>query len=195
MTSDRVKWGLLAYFAMAALAVVWGFVRGVPNVFVYQGARPWFEFSPPIAQVLSLVAGTTVGLTTVAVTRWLVVRAAWARKLEQEFRSLVGPLTGAQVLLLAGGSALAEEMFFRGALVPTIGLWVSTLVFALVHRGPSREFLPWTIWAGVMGLVFGSLFVGTGQLIGPIVAHALINGLNLRKLATEARTAPLPYDC
>ena len=38
------------------------------------------------------------------------------------------------------------------------------------------------VWATVMGLAFGALFQLTGSLMGPIAAHALINGVNLTYL-------------
>jgi hypothetical protein len=38
------------------------------------------------------------------------------------------------------------------------------------------------VWATVMGLLFGCVFAATGSLAGPIVAHAMINGANLRFL-------------
>jgi membrane protease YdiL (CAAX protease family) len=37
-------------------------------------------------------------------------------------------------------------------------------------------------WATVMGLLFGGLFAATGNLFGPLVAHAAINHANLRFL-------------
>ena len=38
------------------------------------------------------------------------------------------------------------------------------------------------LWATVMGVLFGCVFAATGSLAGPIVAHAMINGANLRFL-------------
>ena len=47
-------------------------------------------------------------------------------------------------------------------------------------KGPSRW--AWVGWATVVGLLFGVVFVSTGSLLGPIAAHALINGFNLNYL-------------
>jgi membrane protease YdiL (CAAX protease family) len=46
--------------------------------------------------------------------------------------------------------------------------------------GPSRWV--WVIWATVAGLVFGFVFEITGHLAGPVIAHVLINGVNLAYL-------------
>jgi hypothetical protein len=37
----------------------------------------------------------------------------------------------------------------------------------------------WVAWATVTGLLLGAVFHLSGSLVGPMVAHALINGLNL----------------
>ena len=47
-------------------------------------------------------------------------------------------------------------------------------------------------FAGVVGLMFGALFRATGSLLGPIVAHALINGVNLRFLMTHTPGSSKP---
>jgi hypothetical protein len=97
---------------------------------------------------------------------------------------LLGPLPGAEIVALALASAVGEEIFFRGALLPVVGLWGSSAIFALLHVGPKPRFLPWTFSSLVAGLVFGQLFLWTGDLSGPVVAHFTVNALNLRYLAT-----------
>ena len=53
-------------------------------------------------------------------------------------------------------------------------------MFALLHVGPGRRFLPWTVSALVLGVGFGVLAEETGSLGAPIAAHFMINFLNLR---------------
>ena len=89
------------------------------------------------------------------------------------------------MVVLAVASALGEEIFFRGALLPAIGLAGSSLVFALLHVGPKLRFLPWTISSLVAGLLFGQLFLWSGDLAGPIAAHFTVNFLNLRFLSAH----------
>jgi membrane protease YdiL (CAAX protease family) len=79
----------------------------------------------------------------------------------------------------------------RGALQPWIGIWPQALLFALLHIGPGRRYLPWTAWALAVGAGFGYLAQATGDLGGPIVAHFTINFLNLRYIA---RTGPRSVD-
>jgi uncharacterized protein len=74
-------------------------------------------------------------------------------------------------------------MFFRGALMPVTGVWISSAVFALLHVGPGRRHLPWTVGSFVAGVLFGQLFRWSGDLTGPVVAHFVVNFLNLRHVA------------
>jgi len=74
---------------------------------------------------------------------------------------------------------VGEEVFFRGALMPWIGLVPQAILFGLLHIGPSKRFLPWTAWALLMGLVFGGLVELTGDLGGAIACHFTINFMNL----------------
>jgi uncharacterized protein len=123
--------------------------------------------------------GLAVGLLVVFLTRLAVHRFEWARRLHRSFRGLVATLNARDVLILALASSVGEELLFRGALLPWLGLWGSTLVFALLHIGPGLRYLPWTASAFVIGLLFGVMFRELGDLGGPIVAHFVINYLNL----------------
>src|SRR5690606_27765149 len=91
-------------------------------------------------------------------------------------------LSPAGVIVLAGLSAIGEELLFRGLLQPAVGLLPQALLFGIVHqmRGPSRWV--WVTWATVVGLGLGIIFQLTGAIVGPIVAHAIVNGLNLSYL-------------
>jgi membrane protease YdiL (CAAX protease family) len=74
-------------------------------------------------------------------------------------------------------------MLFRGALQPAVGLVWASLIFGACHFLPRRELVAWSLFAALMGFAFGALYEWTGQLAAPIAAHALINGVNLPRLA------------
>lgn len=184
MIPGRSRWSRLAivvtlYAAMAAAAVVWATHRGAPNMWRPPGPEERHR-------ALGLAAGLALGLAIVAGSRLAVRRYAWARALHRELRALLGPLTDRDVVVMAVASSVGEEMFFRGALYPAIGLWASSAVFALLHIGPRARFLPWTISAFVAGLLFASLFRWSGDLTGPVLAHFTVNLLNLHHLRHHA---------
>jgi membrane protease YdiL (CAAX protease family) len=72
-------------------------------------------------------------------------------------------------------SPINEELFFRGLLVPRIGIILSTLVFALGHLGYGS----WTELAGVLvyGLAAAYLYKKRGSLYSTVLAHVLVNAL------------------
>lgn len=138
--------------------------------------------------------GLALGLGTVYASRVLETKTTWARVLTQEFRKIFGPITAGQAFIFALTSGVAEEVFFRGFLQQAlsvsllgggpvglvVGLILASAIFGGIHIGPDREkFLPWTIMAIVMGLCFGGLYLITGSVIGPVVAHFTINFINL----------------
>ncbi|MFH0900488.1 MAG: CPBP family intramembrane glutamic endopeptidase [Pseudomonadota bacterium] len=129
---------------------------------------------------MSPVVGIAVGMVAVFLTRLCVHRFFWARSLHREFRGLLGVLGGRDIILLAAASSIGEELLFRGALLPWIGLVPSAIVFSLLHVGPGARYLPWTAQAFVVGMLFGLLFQSLGDLGAPITAHFVINFLNLR---------------
>jgi membrane protease YdiL (CAAX protease family) len=168
---------LSLYGALALLALLISAGRDDIDIYRIEGR------STSLFLALSPLIGLAVALAVVFLSRFAVHRFVWARRLHTDFRSLLGPLSGREILILAVASAVGEELLFRGALQPMIGIWPQAVVFALLHIGPGTRFLPWTLSAFAVGLVFGWLFHATGDLGGPIVAHFAINFMNLHFIA------------
>ena len=130
--------------------------------------------------------GIGMGLAVVVVSDWLTSRTHWGEDLSRRLAEAVGPLSLPQCFVLALASGIGEEFFFRGALQPVVGLGWASLLFGLIHLGPDRAWLPWTGFALVMGLGLGALYILTGSLWAPVVAHVVINGVNLPRLARRS---------
>jgi membrane protease YdiL (CAAX protease family) len=92
-----------------------------------------------------------------------------------------------EVVALALLSGFAEELFFRGAVQGSWGWLPATVLFALLHTGPGPAFRLWTLFAAVAGLVLGALMIWRGNLLAPVVAHGLLNGINLGRLVRRER--------
>lgn len=190
MLSRYVGVATLAYGALAAGAVALSLGSGHGSPWVMES---WLEGSRVFRIVVSLALGVALALVVIVGTRQLVRKTRWARELHSSLRGVIGPLSSRHILLFALLSGIAEELFFRGALLPVAGFWASSLIFGLLHVGPSRRFLPWTGWAIAMGLAFGAIFLATGELIGCLVAHIWINYENMHFLEAHdprERTRP-----
>jgi membrane protease YdiL (CAAX protease family) len=133
--------------------------------------------------LVGAIIGLGLGLLIVFLSRLSVHRFEWARSLHRDFRARLGPLPASEIIVLAAASSLGEEIFFRGALLPVAGLWISSATFALLHVGPKARYLPWTVSSFVVGLMFSKLFAWSGDLTGPVIAHFTVNFLNLRHLS------------
>jgi membrane protease YdiL (CAAX protease family) len=100
-------------------------------------------------------------------------------------------LFGAAAVLLA---PVAEEAIFRGILYTTIkqqgyprlALWGTSSVFAVMH-GNEATLIPLLIFA----LVLVYLYETFGNLIAPVLAHALFNGANFLILLFQDKFAHL----
>jgi uncharacterized protein len=167
---------MVLYLGLGAAALAWGGLRGQPNIWQLPGRAEPLVFA-------GIAMGLVVGLAIVFASRMALYRFEWARALHREFRHLLSPLSEVEIVVLAGASSVGEEMFFRGALLPVIGLLGSSAVFALLHIGPKVRHLPWTLTSLGAGLLFGAMFMWTGDLTGPVLAHFLVNFLNLRHVA------------
>lgn len=177
---SRASLVLGLYGGMALGAIVLSAGRGDADLYRLHedhGAI-WLLISPGM--------GVLMGLAFVALTRMAVVRFAWAQTLQQSFHDLLGPLGTRDIIILAAASSVGEEFLFRGALQPWIGVVPQAVLFALLHVGPGKRFVPWTVSALGMGLAFGWISDATGNLGGAIAAHFTINFLNLRTIVASS---------
>lgn len=165
---------LLVYGGMLACAAGIAWARDESLV------RRTAEVGPLDSLAASLAAGTALAALTIALTRVVVHRTGWGKTLRQDFRTLLADATPGDALWLALVSGVGEEILFRGALLPWWGLAASSFAFGALHVGPSRRFWIWTVWATATGAVLGAIYEASGRLEGAILAHVLINTVNLR---------------
>jgi len=192
-----IRWGRIAaaYAVLCAVALALTWPRGGPLHYprppgsALPGAEgPLGEGSAPL---WSLGLGIAFGVALVVASRITVQRYTWARRLHLELQPFARSLSPSAVIVLALLSSAGEELLFRSLLQPWMGLLPQALLFGLVHQLPGSSRWVWATWAFVVGLALGALFQFTGSLWGPLAAHALVNGVNLRFLK-RYDPGPLP---
>jgi membrane protease YdiL (CAAX protease family) len=167
----------VVYGPLTVGALAWAWFGG--GRLAWELDAPWLS-APYVGRLaLSLTLGSALALAVVAVTPVLVRRTQWARDLHLELGEIISPLSSVEITWLALASGFAEELFFRGAMQPVLGLLITSMIFGAVHVGPKRVFLAWATWAFVMGALLGLIFELTGVLWGPILAHVWINQRNM----------------
>lgn len=193
MTAIRIKTAACIYGLLATIAVVVGiFVRDSANIYHHPQGLLSKDFPFVAALLLGGAAGVAFGLGISVLSKFSVYRFKWARSLHIEFRGLLGPLSSTDILAYAVLSAVAEEMFFRGALQPMIGIVPTSIIFGVLHIAPGRKFIPWPFQAIAMGFAFGGLFWLAGDLSAPIMAHFTINYQNLHFINSYDPSLQLP---
>lgn len=179
---------VVIYVALAVVAVGVAFARARSPIQV----EGWLPLGAVLGHLASLAGGLVIATATIKTTPRLVRRWPWARALHAQLRPAIRHSGDGAVLTLGVASAVSEELFFRGLLATTIGLVASSLAFGLLHQTPGPARWAWAAWATLMGLLFGALFFATGSLLGPMVAHAMINVANLRFIRDTDVDAPKP---
>ena len=103
----------------------------------------------------------------------------------------------ASLLILAFIPAIGEELMFRGVIMKLftritnnihLGIWLTAIVFALLHL-QILHFLPIVF----MGALFGYLLIWTGNIWIPILAHLLNNAVTVT-LSYLIEAEQLPAD-
>jgi membrane protease YdiL (CAAX protease family) len=120
---------------------------------------------------------------------WLQGVQAWMKKLEDANALLITTflkMSGIgdlifNLIIVALLPALCEEVLFRGILIPFfrewtgkthLAIWITAFLFSLIHM-QFFGFLP----RMMLGVLLGYLFIWSGSLWVPLIAHFINNGL------------------
>lgn len=155
-----------------------------PILYVAQ-PDPLAVFTRPLAPMWQLLVGQGLALVAAAasyaVFRYTAQSESTARTIDS-YRRL--DLRGLNPLWIALAAAVGEEMLFRAALQPLLGLWITSLVFLATHmpvyrfRRLDRATLAQaaTVFGG--SLVLGVIFDHVGW-IAAVLVHLWIDIVGL----------------
>ena len=176
-----VRGALLFYGGLGCVALIWR--MSTPGVSILHPPG-----HPESLEGLggAVLAGLALGLLSLGLSELLTRFSSLGEALADTLGESLAGITPADGILLAFASGIAEEMFFRGALQPAVGLVWASVLFGACHFLPRRELALWSLYAVAMGFAFGWLFEATGHLAAPIAAHVLVNAVNLPRLARRA---------
>lgn len=156
------------YAGMSAVALFW---------ILFQGRLSWgLLFDARVAGFPRVVLmALAAALFLIALSLYCNRNFLWAQQLEGEFSKLLVPMRMWEIAALGIVSGTAEEVFFRGALQPAVGLIPASLAFGLAHFIPRHPFWHWSLYATFAGFLLGCLFELTDHLLPVIAAHSLTN--------------------
>jgi len=170
----RLEW--LFSTALILFSFLWAWIRDLPLATL---------LTPTVRNVvIGVGAGALLWSTIPLVLRATSMRRVW----NEVLLPFSWTLETRDVAVIAALSGVTEELFFRGVLMPEIGVVLSSLCFGALHALCAVYFA----WATLVGAGFGALALAGGSLVTPIVAHATYNFGALLWLRHSARTAVPP---
>ena len=180
LAGPRLRKTALGFYGIVTLVAV-GYA-----LFSGNAGRLFGEKEPTLVGLLG-AAGLAIGL----VALWRTGARIWTPLADatEEVQRVVGPISTGDAILLAVVSGFAEELLFRGALWPHLGLVGSSLLFGLVHVLPRRSLWVYPLYATACGFLLGLLRAGTENVVPAMLCHALVNALNLAWVGARARKA------
>jgi membrane protease YdiL (CAAX protease family) len=127
-----------------------------------------------------LASALAVGVTAGRVA-FMSVSEDFRKETNTSNKQVLTNLEFSDVLFCAAYPALAEEMLFRGALMPAlggeaVGVLVAGTVFGALHVSNERK-VSFAVWAAAVGILYGATceYLADGDLFVPICGHALAN--------------------
>jgi hypothetical protein len=165
--------GALLYTVMAALALVWLWLRDRIDILPAQAIG---RHGPWLAAGLGLLVGWCGAMAFAVLARRVQQFRAYAALTRRVFTD-VGEISSITFVLLG---AVAEELLFRLAVQDAIGLIGAVAVYVMLHMGIGG---PWVIPVSLLhGLALGLLVQEGFGLLSSTTANAIMNYLSLRRI-------------
>ena len=162
--------GCLFELALLVVAVLWGWLFHRPALLDFN----W--------SLTSAFIGTVAGIPPFLFFLWtlnskLQLFHHHRNLLESLLRPLFGKWSILQLLVISVIAGISEEAFFRGAIQGSLADRVNVILAVVLASALFGAFhlLTWTyaIIAAVIGAYLGLLWIWTGNLLTPMVAHAV----------------------
>jgi membrane protease YdiL (CAAX protease family) len=173
------RWGLLLGIAMIALAWI------VFALMLDRRPASWF---PRARWQVDLLIGSLTG-AAFALAAWaLLERIPSLKRLEQLIIETLemDALRYEHAVLFGVVAGFPEEILFRGALQPALGLALTSLLFGALH-GITRAYFA---YATTAGLLLGWLAIWRDGLWAPVAAHVVIDLIMFALLIHSWRQRP-----
>jgi uncharacterized protein len=157
-------YGLLLGAAMIATAWLWMVVIRRDGISYWFPASGWFS---------GVMIGAGVGIVAAALVIGLLDRLPAFQAIEEILFNMLDmeSLRFHHAAILGLVAGIPEEILFRGALQPTLGLLFTSVIFGALHSITPVYFL----YACCAGLLLGGLHLWLGSLWAPVAAHTMID--------------------
>ena len=122
-----------------------------------------------------------------ALLGWEIVKLPFLRSTMHVFAGLIRPLKLSipEIIFISCCAGIGEEVLFRGAIQPYLGIWITSVLFVVMHGYLN----PFNRRISVYGLFMTLIIAGLGYmtvylgLLSAIVAHTVVDIILLYKLS------------
>ncbi|HXH19430.1 MAG TPA: CPBP family intramembrane glutamic endopeptidase [Chitinophagales bacterium] len=118
-----------------SLVTLFGFsAAGLTSIYFFQGKSIREFFGEGASWKMQLLRGTFFGLTAVMVAL-VLVRSRWFMPSRIFFTGLIAAInpSAVHIFFYSLCAAVGEEILFRGAVQPHIGIWPASVLFIFLH--------------------------------------------------------------
>lgn len=133
----------------------------------------------PTTLLYALSLTLTTAVLIMALTYVFNLQFETFRPHRKNLANSLGPLNLPSCLYLAGFSALIEEILFRGALQPSLGILLTSILASFFHLSQGGVFNSWSFYAMACHTLFGMIFHYTGSLYYSILLNCSVSALFL----------------
>ena len=171
--------GTLVVFGGLGIVLI-PYVRDIKIVEFFIGVEPIW---------LQVLIGISFGIVT-AMAGWQIVELPQMTKIKIFFTELIKPLklNNSQIVFISICAGFGEELLFRGAIQPVLGIWITSILFVLLHGYLNPFNLPLTFYGVYMVFVIGVMGLMTEHfgILTAMIAHTLIDIILLGKLSVAS---------
>ena len=166
------------------------------------GVAGWLiiKYLHSISPIVYLVGNTDIGLQLLvgviygsgsALFGWKIVELPYLKPTLKFFSALIRPLklNVLEIIFISLCAGIGEEFFFRGAIQPYLGVWITSILFVAMHGYLN----PFNLRISLYGLFMTLIIAGMGYLtiklglLSAVIAHTCVDIILLYKLSQ-----PLP---
>ncbi len=172
--------GTLIGFGGGGILIIHYFLNIPVKVFL-AGSKPFY---------VQISLGLIFGYIS-AKAAWAIVDQPYLKDVRNLFKNIFRPLglTKWEITFISVCAGIGEEIFFRGAVQPMLGVWATAMLFVFLHGYINPFNLPLSVYGIYMTVVIGvvglmALHMG---IITAISAHFVIDLVLLIRL-TEGET-------
>lgn len=165
-----IGWGVLSIFEENALEII---------------------FRSPVSVWIQIPTGIVLGLLLGFGAQYVVTRP-FLGGVEKKYSRMIAGLniTHWQVIFISLCAGFGEELLFRGAIQPLIGVWITAIIFVAIHGYLDPRDWKMSVYGVYMTIAIAALGYYTDHvgIIGACLAHAGIDYVLFKHLIKSGQS-------